>query len=257
MLFGIIPLALSALLMVCAIARRSAERRAAAAAQAAAEQAAAMKKAQAEAARRAAQDRAAAAEAARRAAAEQKKQAAAQKKQERERHAAEAHALKVARAAELAELAERRLQAEKELVALRQAAQQAAQQPQEQPSATPDDHSETPAEQAQEPKPQQPAAPVLSLDQFAQAAAPAPQPFKGQTVAFTGRLTISGMTHAQAREKVKQAGGTAFEKEMPSFTTLLIVGENPGMKKLDKADTWIGNVRKMTEQQFLDMLASA
>ena len=65
------------------------------------------------------------------------------------------------------------------------------------------------------------------------------------------------MTHAQAREKVKQAGGTAFEKEMPSFTTLLIVGENPGMKKLDKADAWIGNVRKMTEQQFLDMLASA
>ena len=256
MLFGIIPLSLSALLMVCAIARRSAERRAEAAEQAAAEQAAAMKKAQAEAARRAAQDRAAAAEAARRAAAEQKKQAAAQKKQERERRAAEAHAQKVARETELAELAERRLQAEKELQAL----QQAAQHLQEQPDATPDDHStqepqpETPA---QEPEPQRPAAQVLSLDQFAQTAAPAPQPFKGQTVAFTGKLTISGMTHAQAREKVKQAGGTAFEKEMPSFTTLLIVGENPGMKKLDKADAWIGNVRKMTEQQFLDMLASA
>ena len=253
MLFGIIPLSFSALIMVCTMARRSAERRAAAAARAAAEQAAALKKAQAEAARRAAQDRAATAEAARRAAAEQKKQAAAQKKQERERRAAEAHAQKVARAAELAELAERRLQAEKELLAL----QQAAQQPQEQPAATPDDHSKTPAEQAQEPEPQQPAAPVLSLDQFAQAAAPAPQSFKGQTVAFTGKLTISGMTHAQAREKVKQAGGTAFVKEMPTSTTLLIVGENPGMKKLDKADAWINQVRKMTEQQFLDMLASA
>ena len=255
MLFGIIPLSLSALLMVCAIARRSAERRAEAAAQAAAEQAAAMKKAQAEAARRAAQDRAAAAEAARRAAAEQKKQAAAQKKQERERRAAEAHALKAARAAELAELAERRLQAEKELQAL----QQAAQHLQEQPDATPDDHSaqaqepqpETPA---QEPEPQQPAAPVLSLDQFAQAAAPAPQPFKGQTVAFTGRLAISGMNHAQARDKVKQAGGTAFEKAMPAFTTLLIVGEKAGMNKLRKAG---GSIKKMNERQFLDMLAGA
>ena len=64
------------------------------------------------------------------------------------------------------------------------------------------------------------------------------------------------MTHAQAAAKVKELGGTAFTKEMPSFTTLLVVGENPGMKKQDKADVWISQVKKLTEEQFLEMLAA-
>lgn len=228
MLFGIIPLSLAALIICGTLAKHSAERRAAAAEQAARELAAAAKKQQEQEQRRAAQEKAAA-----------KQAAAEQKRQERERRAAEAHALKVARAAELAELAERRLQAEKELAALHL-------QPE-----TPENHSEQEEQPAQEQ-----AAPVLTVEQFTQAAAPAPQPFKGHTVAFTGRLAGSGMTHAQAAEKVKQAGGQAFAKEMPSFTTFLVVGENPGMKKMDKADAWISQVKKLTEEQFLEMLAA-
>ena len=242
MLFGIIPLSLSALIVVCTLARQAAARRAAAAAAYVKEQAAAMKKAAQEQARRDAQEKAAQERAARSAQAAAKKAAAEQKRQERAARAADAHALKVARAAELAELAERRLQAEKELAALHQAA-----------ATTPDDHSE-PEQPAQEQA--TPAAPTFTLEQFTQAAAPAPQPFKGHTVAFTGRLAISGMTHAQAAAKVKELGGTAFTKEMPSFTTLLVVGENPGMKKQDKADAWISQVKKLTEEQFLDMLAA-
>jgi len=191
MLFGIIPLSLSALIIACTLAKHSAARRAAAAAAYAQEQARAAKQAAQEQARRAAQEQAAQERAARSA------QAAAQ---------------------------------------------------------APENHSE-PEQPAQE-QPEQPAAPVLTLNQFTQAAAPAPQPFKGHTVAFTGRLSVSGMTHAQAAAKVKELGGTAFTKEMPSFTTLLVVGENPGMKKQDKADAWISQVKKLTEEQFLDMLAA-
>ena len=235
MLFGSIPLALAALIVCCTLAKHSAARRAAAAEQYAQELAAAAKKQQEQEQRRAAQERAEQQAAARKAAQEAKQEAQERKRQERSARAAEAHALKVARAAELAELAERRLQAEKELAALHQ-----------QPApTTPENHSEQ----------EQPAAQVFTLDQFAQAAAPAPQPFKGHTVAFTGRLIISGMTRAQAIEKVKQAGGQAY-KDMTSYTTLLVVGDKPGMKKLDKADAWISQVKKITEQQFLDMLAA-
>jgi hypothetical protein len=38
---------------------------------------------------------------------------------------------------------------------------------------------------------------------------------------------------------------------------MLVVGANPGMKKLDKYDNMIGQVKKITEMQFLEMLKGA
>lgn len=81
----------------------------------------------------------------------------------------------------------------------------------------------------------------------------APLPFKGnnafagEVVAFTG--TLDGMTRAQAIKGVEANGGKAFET-MPAGTTILVVGDKPGMNKLDKADRWIGQVRKITQAQF-------
>ena len=60
------------------------------------------------------------------------------------------------------------------------------------------------------------------------------------------------MPRRAAVEMVRNAGGRAFT-DMPAGTTLLVVGSNPGMKKMDKADRWIGQVKKITEKQFLDM----
>ena len=228
MLFGIIPVALGVLILICTACNHSRQRRAAQAAQAAQEAAAAEKKRHAERARQEKEAQAEREKAARQAAAEQKKQEAERKRQEREQRQAAAHAVKLARAAELAELAERRLQAEKELAQLRQ---QAAQQPAERPA--------------------------MSLDEFA--ASIAPQPFKGQTVSFTGTLYNAAGEHV-SREKaialVKSLGGKAF-KEMPAGTTLLVVGENPGMQKMDRADEWIGQVKKITPAQFWQMAGAA
>ena len=75
--------------------------------------------------------------------------------------------------------------------------------------------------------------------------------FKGQMVAFTGRLP--GMTRREAIQAVRDNGGRAYEK-MPVGTTLLVVGDKPGMCKMDKADEWIGQVRKITAAQFFAML---
>lgn len=75
--------------------------------------------------------------------------------------------------------------------------------------------------------------------------------FAGETVAFTGKLP--GMTRAEAIKAVQENGGRAFE-DMSITTTILVVGERPGMTKLDKADRWIGQVRKITAAQFLKML---
>lgn len=78
-----------------------------------------------------------------------------------------------------------------------------------------------------------------------------PRPFRGQVVSFTGKL--SSMTRAEAIAAVKAAGGLAY-KEMPAGTTLLVVGSNPGQKKQDLYDKWIGQVKKITEAQFMAML---
>lgn len=75
--------------------------------------------------------------------------------------------------------------------------------------------------------------------------------FKGHTVAFTG--TLPGMTRREAIAAVQANGGRAFET-MPAGTTLLVVGDKPGMNKLDKADKWIDQVRKITPRQFKAML---
>lgn len=80
---------------------------------------------------------------------------------------------------------------------------------------------------------------------------PKGQTFAGETVAFTGKLP--GMTRAEAIKAVQENGGRAFE-DMSITTTILVVGERPGMTKLDKADRWIGQVRKITAAQFLKML---
>ena len=71
--------------------------------------------------------------------------------------------------------------------------------------------------------------------------------FAGEVVAFTG--TLDGMTRSEAIKAVEDNGGRAFET-MPAGTTILVVGSNPGMNKLDKADRWIGQVRKITQEQF-------
>jgi len=75
--------------------------------------------------------------------------------------------------------------------------------------------------------------------------------FKGHVVAFTGKLP--GMTRSEAIQAVQDNGGRAYTK-MPVGTTLLVVGDNPGMCKMDKADEWIGQVRKITAAQFFAML---
>ena len=250
MLFGIVPVVLGLLILICTACNHSRQRRAVQAAQAAAERAAAEKKRQQEQERREKEARAEREKAARQEAAAQKKQEAERKRQEREQRQAAAHAVKLARAAELAELAERRLQAEKELAQLRQ---QAAEQPEQRPQIIP----AAPAQAAPVPAQEAAERPAMSLDEFA--ASIAPQPFKGQTVSFTGKLYNQAGEHV-SREKaialVKSLGGKAY-KEMPAGTTLLVVGDNPGMQKMDKADEWIGQVRKITPAQFWQMAGAA
>lgn len=77
--------------------------------------------------------------------------------------------------------------------------------------------------------------------------------FVGQVVAFTG--TLPNMTRDEAIAAVTANGGRAY-KTMPAGTTLLVVGDNKGKdtKKLDLADRWIGQVRKITPAQFDAML---
>lgn len=250
MLFGIVPVVLGLLILICTACNHSRQRHAAQAAQAAAERTAAEKKRQQEQERREKEARAEREKAARQEAAAQKKQEAEHKRQEREQRQAAAHAVKLARAAELAELAERRLQAEKELAQLRQ---QAAEQPEQRPQIIP----AAPAQAAPAPAQEAAERPAMSLDEFA--ASIAPQPFKGQTVSFTGKLYNQAGEHV-SREKaialVKSLGGKAY-KEMPAGTTLLVVGDNPGMQKMDKADEWIGQVRKITPAQFWQMAGAA
>jgi len=155
------------------------------------------------------------------------------KRLEREARQAEAHAAKVARATELAELAERKLAAEREIAALRS-----------QRSAT------IQAAPAAIPSPVRPSSPTRPDHS-------APKPFAGQIVAFTGTLLDADgrrVTRREAIELVQRLGGRAFET-MPAGTTLLVVGERPGNAKLDKADAWLGQLRKLTPAQFFRMAA--
>ena len=76
--------------------------------------------------------------------------------------------------------------------------------------------------------------------------------FEGKRVAFTG--TLPGMARSKAIEAVKRNGGRAYS-DMPLGVNLLVVGDNPGMKKLDIADEKIDRIRKITAAQFFAMLA--
>ena len=210
-----------------AFRRRAAAR--AAAAQAAAEEAQRreQQRRRAEAQRAAELKKQAAQEAKEHAARERERQQAekaaarATRKQEQERRQAE----RLEAARQLAEYKERALQAEKALQALQ--------------------HEKRPENI--------PAPAAVTLEQFAAvhpAKAPEkPRTFAGETVAFTGKL--QNMTRAEAIALVQERGGRAF-KTMPAGTTLLVVGKNPGMQKLDKADEWITQVKKITEAQFME-----
>lgn len=166
------------------------------------------------------------------------------RQQERERKQAE----KLEAARQLAEYRERALQAQKELAALERGktAVAPAAQPEEKNADASNDQPEAPADAM---------TPEDFADQYA--AEIVSKSFQGEKVAFTGKL--SSMTRAEAVEKVRQAGGQGYVKEMPVGTTLLVVGTLKGdgcSRKLDKADEWIGQVRKVTEAQFLAMLAA-
>ena len=220
-------------------------------------------------------------EAQRAAIAEQKRIEAEQKQAEREAKAAEREQVKAAREAERqrkqaarleiarqrAEYAERELAAKRELKAMQRA--ESIPVPAE-PPKTPAE----PVEQAQPAKIERPAPPKPSTEASAKQTEPASaakqdagetsacrqavalgvkgnNAFAGHRVAFTGRLP--GMTRREAIQAVEANGGRGYEK-LPVGTTLLVVGENPGMCKMDKADEWIGQVRKITAAQFFEML---
>lgn len=163
-------------------------------------------------------------------------------------------AARLAAARELAEIHERERAAK--LAAARELAEiKGRPAPQRRAAVSVDESRESALDRAGEDG-AQPAA-AVTLAQFAAAhakpAPDAPKPFAGQVVAFTGRL--AGMTRQEAIDRVIRAGGKAY-KTMPAGTTLLVVGDNPGMCKMDKADEWIGQVRKITQAQFLAMFAS-
>ena len=224
---------------------RSAVRKRAAEAQKAAQEAEQERKAAAalEARRRAAEKREAARKeqeraAARRAAEQQRKRE--EKNAEREAREAvqrQRRAEKLEAARLLAEYNERSLEAARELLKLE--AEREARE------AAPDPVS-APAAQAEPKKPEAPAKKPGSISYNS--------PFIGQVVSFTGKL--QSMKRADAIKAVQAAGGRAFA-DFPAGTTLLVVGTNPGEKKQEKFDRWIGQVKKITEYQFLEMLKGA
>ena len=187
------------------------------------------------AARKASQEAAAKVAAARRAVEQQQKREAREAAREaRETVQKQRRAEKLEAARLLAEYNERSLQAVRELREL-ETARAAA--PAQAPEAAP------------------------AIPNTAPAPAPAPEkapanisynnPFFGQVVSFTGKL--QSMKRADAIAAVQAAGGRAYA-DFPAGTTILVVGTNPGQKKQDKYDKWIGQVKKITEAQFMEML---
>jgi len=146
-------------------------------------------------------------------------------------------------ARQLAEYAERALQAKREAREIERAPI----------ILTPSEQPEQPAEPVAQ---EEPASAIPPVPVFRRPAKPTPpitgnNVFKGHVVAFTGKLP--GMTRREAIQAVEDNGGRAYTK-MPVGTTLLVVGDKPGMCKMDKADEWIGQVRKITAAQFFAML---
>lgn len=163
-------------------------------------------------------------------AAQQKAQIAAQRADEKRRREAERAEKKAARDAEAAEKAAAKLENARQIAECMERAAAAKREMNGRPQA------------AQKAAPDEPKRPGNLRGNNA---------FAGQTVAFTGKL--KDMTRAEAIQAVEKNGGRAFVT-MPAGTTLLVVGENPGMDKLDKADRWIGQLRKITQAQFAEML---
>ena len=208
----IVPHIVALLLCVLwAVAKRAGEKRRAAAEAAEREAAARQQAARREAAKRRADEQRAARE-----------RAACQNRAEREQIAAEKHAAKVARAEELAQLAERKLNAEKELAALKK-------QPAPIP-AQPERHETIPA------------APQPVMPQ-----ANAPQSFVGEVVAFTG--TLPTMTRSEAIEATQARGGRAYER-INAKCTLLVVGEKPGKGQQEQAARW--HVKTITWREWFE-----
>lgn len=169
------------------------------------------------------------------------KREAAKAAKEAEQERKQAAGLEAAR--QRAEYAERELAAKREAKALDRERAEIIPAPTEQPTepamqAEPDSIAPDP-----EPQPEQ--RPTITLNVKGNNA------FAGQVVAFTGKLP--GMTRREAIQAVQDNGGRAYTK-MPVGTTLLVVGDKPGMCKMDKADEWIGQVRKITAAQFFAML---
>ena len=167
------------------------------------------------AAEQAEKDRARAAAQAEKDAEAARKRAAAQARQEA------AHARKLERARELAELAERRLAAERELQALRSG------------STTPGNHFKTETD-----KPE-------TTSGSAQPAPEVPQSFAGEKVAFTG--TLPTMTRSEAIAQTRLRGGAGYEK-ISTACTLLVVGQRPGETQLARAEQW--NIPTITWEEW-------
>lgn len=194
---------------------------------------------------------------------------AAQKKREKQAAQKEARAQRAADAARRAEEAERR-KAEKHAAAMQRAEEKHAQRmrhaqelaaiaPPKTAQDAPEEAQAQQAIEAQQAAQSAQQADTVTPEAFAaQHASQTPRKasgvFSGQTVAFTGRLY--GLPRAEAIKAVQARGGRAFTG-MPAGTTLLVVGTLKGdgnSRKLEKADEWIGQVRKITEAQFLQML---
>lgn len=164
--------------------------------------------------------------------------AEARKAKQEEKAKRDAERLEAAR--QLAEYRERDLAAARELKALEASAPGSsaeAKQPETIPAETPT--ASAPVKSSADP------VPVKSSKAFA-----------GQIVSFTGSL--KSMTRSKAIEMVKAAGGKAYES-MPAGTTILVIGDTKGMNtnKMDKAAEWIGQVKRITEAQFLAMFDAA
>ena len=74
--------------------------------------------------------------------------------------------------------------------------------------------------------------------------------FVGETVAFTG--TLPGMTRSEAIKAVRENGGKAFES-MTSATTILVVGDRPGARKIEDASRWPA-CKQITATHFFVLL---
>lgn len=165
-----------------------------------------------------------------------------QKRAEREKREAERKA-----AAEAKHLEAMRRREELHQQKMRQLAELQAAQAAVAPTQQPDAKKETTPSEA---------AAVAPVPALKQPTSPAHDgTFAGQTVAFTG--TLPNMSRAEAVQAVRDRGGKAFAKEMPAGTTMLVVGRLQGdedTNKLRRADQYIGQIRKITAEQFIALI---